>query len=296
MTPPNDSYYSSLPPGVTSHYVMVGDARTHYLEAGAEHVDADVVVLLHSAEYGGRAMFSWARNLGELGKHFHVYAPDMLGFGGTDKVYDFAQQWDARMMHIQRFLDTLCVPKAHFGGASFSAGLLQGIAAMNPCPWNILSIISISGGGTFFYPDNPASHILRNYDGTKEWMKDLLKVLFYDERWWTDEIVEERWRASIEPGAWEAVSASRFRRPGLERGQPPAPPPVTQITVPVLLVGGQYDQLHSREVQDELHKQIPNSELKIFPSARHNPHIEHCDEFNRLAVDFLLRNSSKKRG
>ena len=295
MTTPSKSTSLPFPPGVTSHYVMVGDTRTHYLETGPEHLDADVVVLLHSAEYGGRATFSWARNLEELGKHFHVYAPDMLGFGGTDKVYDFAKQWDARMRHIQRVLDTLCVSEAHFVGASFSGGLLQGIAAMDPCPWNILSIISISGGGAFFYPDNSASHILRNYDGTKEQMKDLLKVLFYDERWWTDQIVEERWRASIEPGSWEAVSASRFRRPGLERGQPAAPPPVSKISVPTLLVGGADDLLHSSEVLEELHKQIPNSEIKVFSSSRHNPHIEHSDEFNRLAVDFLLRHSSKKR-
>lgn len=201
MTAGSAATPSPLPPGVTSHYVMVGDVRTHYLEAGAELVDADVVVFLHSAEYGGRAMFSWALNLGEIGKRFHVYAPDMLGYGGTDKVYDFTRQWDARMLHIQRFLHTICIPEAHFVGASFAGGLLQGIAAMDPCPLNILSIISISGGGAFFYPDNSASHTLRNYDATKEWMKDLLKVLFYDERWWTDEIVEERWKASIEGGA-----------------------------------------------------------------------------------------------
>ena len=238
-------------------------------------------------------MFSWAWNLGELGKHFHVYAPDMLGFGGTDKVYDFTRQWNARTSHIQRFIHTLCIPEAHFVGASFSGGLLQGIAATDPRPWNLLSIISISGGGDFFYPDNPASHTLRNYDGTKERMQDLLHVLFYDQRWWTDEIVEERWRASIEPGAWEAISASRFRRPGLERGQPPAPPDLSKITVPTFLVCGDQDQLNSPTVQEELHQRIPNSELKVFSPARHNPHIEHADEFNRLAVDFLLRHSSK---
>ena len=44
-----------LPPGVSSHYVMVGDIRTHYLEAG----QGEPIILLHSAEFGGRAEFSW---------------------------------------------------------------------------------------------------------------------------------------------------------------------------------------------------------------------------------------------
>ena len=53
--------------------------------------------------------------------------------------------------------------------------------------------------------------------------------------------------------------------------------------------------MHSPAVNEELHKQIPNSELKIFSPAKHSPHIEHADEFNRLAADFLLRHSSGKR-
>ena len=286
-----------LPAGVSSHFLMVGDIRTHYLEAGAEHEDADVVILLHSAEYGARARYSWTNNIAEFAKHFHVYAPDMIGFGETDKLHDFTRQWDTRMYHIQRFMHTLCIPEAHFLGSSFSAGLLQRVAAMDPRPWNIISVICISGGSVagIGLPDSAASKTLQGYDGTREWMKDLLKLLNYDERWWTDDILDEKWKASIEPGAWEALSVSRFMRPGAIRSPAPPPPDLSKITLPTMIVCGREDELRTPEAQMELHRRIPDSEFKMFSPAKHNSHIEHADGFNKLALDFLTRHSTRKR-
>src|SRR5206468_2404416 len=57
-----------LPEGVTSRYVMVGPIRTHYLEAGT----GEPLILLHSAEFGGRAEFSWRYNIATLAERFHV--------------------------------------------------------------------------------------------------------------------------------------------------------------------------------------------------------------------------------
>ena len=71
---------------VHSRYVMVDGVRTHYLEAG----DGPAVVLLHSGEFGGCAELSWEFNIVALAGHFRVLAPDWLGFGRTDKLFDFA--------------------------------------------------------------------------------------------------------------------------------------------------------------------------------------------------------------
>ncbi|HXG37001.1 MAG TPA: alpha/beta fold hydrolase [Dehalococcoidia bacterium] len=276
---------SQLPPGIASRFAMVGDIRTHYLEGG----QGEAVVLLHSAEFGGRSEFSWRYNLAALAERFHVYAVDMVGFGRTDKLFSFTDQWGLRVRHIQRFLETLCIPAAHFIGNSFSGGLIQRVATMRPCPWNILSIISVSGGG--HSPDNEYRRILNNYNGNREEMRRILQVLFWDERWWAEEIVEERWRASIEPGAWEAVAAARFGRPGHEKPFRSETADVSLIECPVLIVGGDQDLLREPGCWEDLHRRIPNSELHIFSPARHMPHIEFAEEFNRLAIDFLRRHS-----
>ena len=71
---------------IHSRYVNVDGVKTHYLEGG----DGPTVVLWHSGEFGGAAELSWEFLMPVLAKHFHVVAPDWLGFGRTDKVYDFA--------------------------------------------------------------------------------------------------------------------------------------------------------------------------------------------------------------
>ena len=288
-----DASNGKLAAGITSHYCMVGDVRTHYLEAGAEHgYNKDIVIMLHSAEFGARAVYSFLWNMNEIGKHFHVFAPDMIGFGETDKVHDFVKNWDNRVTHIHDFCETLCIPEAHFIGSSFSGGLIQRVALMDPCPWPILSIISISGGGAF--PDSPARRVLLGYDGTEPWMKKLLQMLCNDEKWWTDEIVKKKWEASIEPGAWEALSAPRFTRPGLEREVAPPPPDVSKITQPTFITAGDLDELRVPNAKEELHAAIPGSEFKMFSPSKHNPHFECADEWNELAIDFLLRNRKNK--
>jgi pimeloyl-ACP methyl ester carboxylesterase len=186
-------------------------------------------------------------------------------------------------------MEALCLESAHFVGNSFGGSVIQTVAAQERPAWNVRSIISVGGGG--HAPDNDARKVLTHYDGSREGMRRILEVMFWDARWWAEEIVEERWRASIEPGAWEAVAAVRLAVPGVERGFGSAREDPSRIRVPTLIVGGDQDILREPGCWQDLHARIPGSELKIFCPARHCPHIEFADEFNRLAIDFLRRQS-----
>jgi pimeloyl-ACP methyl ester carboxylesterase len=66
--------------------LLVGDIQTHYLEAG----EGPHLVLLHGGEYGASAETTWKFSIGPLAEKFHVVAPDMLGYGLTDKIYSFS--------------------------------------------------------------------------------------------------------------------------------------------------------------------------------------------------------------
>ena len=216
---------SDLPSEVVSQFIQVGDIRTHYLEtmpADGQASVKEVVVLIHSAEFGGRAEFSWRYNIGEIGKHFHVYAPDMAGFGRTDMVYSFTNPVGFRIRHLRRFMETVGIEQAHFIGNSFGGGLVLQMAAEQVMAQTILSVVAISGGGKA--PDNDARKLLTGYNGGREEMREILRVLFFDERWWAEEMVEEHWRASREPGVWETCAAARLAPKGEERGFRPVRP------------------------------------------------------------------------
>lgn len=277
---------TNVPLEVTSKFVVANGVRTHYLEAG----QGEPLILIHSGEFSGRAEFSWRYNITALAEYFHVYAPDVVGFGRTEKLFNFADPRGYRIQHVKSFMDVLGIESAHFMGNSFGGGLIHDVATQEQPPWRIRSFVSVNGGGNA--PDNDARKTMNDYDGSREWMKRVLQVLFYDPKWWTDDILEERWRASVEPGAWEAVAAVRFSGPGARKDFGPARGKPESIKVPTLVVGTDRDPMREPGCWEDLHRQIPNSELKIFSPGHHCPHIEHADEFNRVAVEFLKRASA----
>jgi 2-hydroxymuconate-semialdehyde hydrolase len=282
-----------LPAGVQGRFIQVDGIRTHYLESRPEDREGrDPVVLVHSGEFGARAELSWRYNLAELAKHFHVYAPDLVGFGRTERLYSFSDPAGFRIRHLRRFLETLDIGPAHFIGNSFGGSLTLAVAATPQPAWPIRSIVAVSGGG--HAPDNEARRVLTGYTGKREEMRDILKVLFFDERWWADDLVEERWRASREPGVWEAGAAARLAPEGLVRGFQSQRPDYTKIRCPVLVVAGEHDLLRPPNYWKELEAAIPQSTVNIFARARHCAHIEHADAFNQLAIDFLKGQAARR--
>ncbi len=278
---------TNLPEGVKSNFVQVGDIRTHYLEAGPPDAGKGCVsvLLIHSGEFGARAEFSWRYNISEVGKHFHVVAPDLVGFGSTDLVYSFSDPVGFRMGHLRRFVEALDLGPVHLIGNSYGGGLALQIAAEQTLGLPVRTVAVVSGGGKA--PDNDARKVLTRYNGRREEMREILRVLFYSERWWSDEVVEERWQASREPGVWEACAVARLAPEGKAQGFRPVRPDYGKIECPVLIVGGAQDLLRLSNYAEELQKQIPGSSVHIFDRSRHSSHIEHAESFNQLAINFF---------
>jgi len=268
-----------------SRNIWVNGIRTHFLEAG----DAkETLVMLHSAEFSGSAEFSWKYNIDALATKFHVYCPDMVGFGKTEKVFDFENPNGFRLGQLRAWMDALGIGKAHFMGCSWSANQLLSVAASHSNIFEIDRIVAVSGG---YGPNMDVRKALTAYVPTKENMKSLLKILFNNEKWFTDPYLENRYRASIDVGAWEAVAAARFGPPGQEKPWKGIGASVdySRIEKDLLLVGGSMDELAPPEAIKEIHTKTKNSEMHIFPDSKHCPQIECSQEFNELAISFLSR-------
>ncbi|HEX2727921.1 MAG TPA: alpha/beta hydrolase [Beijerinckiaceae bacterium] len=270
-------------------YCLVDGIRTHYFEAGTEHRGRrPSVLLLHSAEYGGAAEFSWEFNIEALAQRYHVVAPDHLGFGLTDKIFDFNGQFERRIAHIRRFLEVGGVSRVHVMGSSMSGGMSLAVAARQEPDWPIVTLTVCSGGGDA--PDNEARRILNTYDGTREHMRRIVEVMFVDRKWAEDEAyIERRWEMATLPGAWEATSAARFKAPF--RG-PPARRErdniaYAAIRVPTLVFAGRLDPLRKPNYTDEFVPLIPDASLHMFERAAHMGNIECADEFNTTVLQFL---------
>jgi pimeloyl-ACP methyl ester carboxylesterase len=263
--------------------IQVDGLATSYLEAG----QGDPVVLLHGGEFGVNAEIAWENNIAALAAHHRVLAPDMLGFGDSAKVVDFNDGRGMRIRHIARFCETVGVDSAHFVGNSMGAVNLFVDATSQAPMIPARSLVMICGGGEI--QRNEHSAALYDYDATLSGMRRIVTALFFDPSYPADDAyVQRRYESSIAPGAWEALAAARFRRPGLE---PPSLPSskrsYERIAVPTLVVEGEGDKLLPPGWAAEIAAQIPGGRSLVVPKAGHCPQIEQSSVVNHVLVDFL---------
>jgi len=245
------------------------------------------VVLLHGGEFGVSADLGWENNIAALAEHYRVLALDMLGFGESAKVIDFNDGRGMRIRHIARFCDAVGLTSAHFVGNSMGAVNMFVDATSQAPLLPARSMVMICGGGEI--QRNEHSAALYDYDATVPGMRKIVAALFHDKAFPADAAyVQRRYESSIAPGAWEALAAARFRRPGLD------PPPLPsskraydRIAVPTLLVEGACDKLLPDGWAAEIAAQIPQGRSAVIQDAGHCPQIEQPDAVNDLLLSFL---------
>lgn len=262
---------------------VVDGLVTSYLEAG----EGDPVVLLHGGEFGASAELGWERNIAALAAHYRVLAPDMLGFGQSAKVVDFNDGRGMRIRHVTRFCAALGIDSAHFVGNSMGAIMLLTHTTSGSPVLPVRTMVVICGGGEI--QRNRYVDALYDYDATLPAMRRIVEALFYDASYPVDDdYVRRRYESSIAPGAWEAVAAARFRRPGA------APPPTPssarayqRIDVPTLVVEGGGDKLLPVGWAKQVADQIPGGRSAVVDAAGHCPQIEQPAVVNDLLLEFL---------
>jgi len=264
--------------------VTTGDIKTHFLEAGS----GPDLILLHGGEYGASAEITWRYNIEALAAKFHVVAPDLLGWGQTDKIYSFSDPAGFRIKHLQRFLETLAIGEAFFVGNSAGGGLILRGAVRRPAPWRIRKMVTICGNASVFKTTSQAD--LENYTPSLENMKKIVALLYHDPKWRSDDNIRERYESSIVPGAWEALSAARLRSPA-HRARSTTEEFVKQLArldIPLLIVSCEHDPLNQSDWDVNFQKIVPGSKLHRFMRSAHEPQIEETEEFNRVLIEFLL--------
>ena len=284
---------------IHSRFVEVDGINTHYLEAGP--AGAPTVALLHSGEFGGCAEISWEFTIPALAEHFRVIAPDWLGFGRTDKVYDFADARGRVFRHMARFFEVVGVDEADFIGNSMGGSNLARIVCEPPPILPVRSAVLCSGGG--FTPLTEERKTLLAYDGTDAAMRALLHAMLHDPKWGDDAgYVARRQEIALLPGAFECASAPRLKRPepekkatdakGAQSAQSFGTPDTNdyeKIAVPVLVIAGANDPLREPGYSAKLAARIADCEHHVYEDCGHCPNIEQADRFNAHAIDFLKR-------
>lgn len=264
--------------------VAVNALPTSYIEAGDP--EAPSVVLLHDGAYGSNAGLCWDSIIPLLCDRYRLIAPDLLGFGGSAKVFAFDRDpLNQRIRHIAALCDVLQLDRPAFVGASFGGGMVLRGAADGTLAMR--AGVSVSGpGGLHMIPERFAR--LQDYQPSEEAAREIAEQFAVSV---SGEAVRRRFESSMTTGHWETLSAARLRNPAAEAAtgdfRSAYRTALAGIDVPVLLVAGAEDPLLEPGWAGEMAGLIPGARAEEVAGGRHLPHLDHPEAVAAMIRTFL---------
>jgi 2-hydroxymuconate-semialdehyde hydrolase len=104
--------------GITTNYHDVGEGPP--------------VLLIHGSGPGVSAFANWRLTFRDLATSFRLLAPDMLGFGYTDRAADGVYTSERWLDQLVGFLDAMDVDRVHVIGNSFGGSMALALAIGHP--------------------------------------------------------------------------------------------------------------------------------------------------------------------
>jgi 2-hydroxymuconate-semialdehyde hydrolase len=243
------------------------------------------ICLLHGSGPGVSAWANWRTVIPELAKHRRVIAPDMVGFGYTERPMGINYGLDTWIGHAVGIFDSLGVQQVDLVGNSFGGALALALAIRHPA--RIRRLVLMGSAGVSF-PLTEGLNAVWGYTPSIQNMRALLDIFAYDRNLVNDALAELRYQASIRPGVQEAY-ASMFPPPRQKSidALASAEGQIAEIPHPTLIIHGREDKVVPPASSLRLFELIPNAQLHMFGKCGHWTQIEHASRFARLVVDFV---------
>lgn len=231
--------------GIESLRLDVAGRRAHYLKAGRGRA----VILLHG---GASDCRDWLPTIEALADRFTFYAPDLIGFGRSERdekgyyLGDFSD-------FVLGFIDALQLEKPSLVGHSFGARVCLDVALKGQEKVSRLVLADASGLAKISWLGNAlfaGSSGLRRLLGHRQPFPRFL---------------------SKEGEDYNGVSDDTLR--GLK--------------VPTLLVWKRHDLYLPVAIARRASKLIPGAKLVVLPGLGHAPNKQDRETFNKLLVEFL---------
>lgn len=271
---------STSSPEIGSTIVANGIA-TNYHDAG----NGRPVLLIHGSGPGVTAWANWRLVLPALAQSCRVIAPDMVGFGYTERPVGVQYTLDTWVAHLLGLLDALGIEQADVVGNSFGGSVALALAIRHP--QRVRRLVLMGSVGVPF-DITPELDRVWGYQPSFKEMRELLDIFAWDRSLATDELAELRYQASIRPGFQEAF-ASLFPAPRQRWVDALASPEADIRALPhkTLIIHGRDDRIIPLSNSLTLNRWIDDSQLHVFGRCGHWVQIEHSTVFNRLVADFL---------
>jgi pimeloyl-ACP methyl ester carboxylesterase len=267
-------------PATESKQVEIFGQKIYYLEAGAASNPA--VILLHGL---GGDMSQWAATVPALAGKYHVYVPDQVGFGKSDKPIT-----NYRVAMLVEFLDVFCrklgVQKATLVGNSLGGWTAAAFAVAHPEKVDKLVLVDAAGytpkrwGG----PEMTREVLAGLNPSTTEDFKRLLGLVLYNKAILNDQFIETALANKLKRG--DGYTINSFIE-SILRGEDFLDGKVKTVKAPTLVIWGKEDGLTPLGIGKAFVEDIPGAQLVVIDNCGHVPQMEKAAEFNSALLKFL---------
>lgn len=261
--------------------IVANGIVTNYHDVGAGFP----VLMIHGSGPGVSAWANWRLTIPALAAQRRVIAPDMVGFGFSERPAGIRYNMDTWVAQAVGLLDALDIEQADLVGNSFGGGLALALAIRYPK--RVRRLVLMGAAGVSF-PITPGLDAVWGYTPSIANMRKLLDVFAFDRTLMSDELAELRYRASIQPGFQEAFSAMfpAPRQNGVE-ALASREEDIRALPHETLVVHGREDQVLPLSNSLTLAQWISRSQLHVFGRCGHWTQIEHAARFSQLVGNFL---------
>jgi len=265
--------------GVRSGHLQAGTCRLRYLESGG----GPPLVLVHGL--GSHAMQDWGRLVAPLGRSYHVYAPDLPGFGRSERPgaadYGVPMQVEA----VRAFMVAVGVTRARVAGNSMGGWIVARLAGEHPELVERLVVVAPAG----MRPDAAApipAEVLLPHD--EEGVRRLVAAVRHKPpalpSFLARDILARRLREEwIVRRTLESMRAGRDWLDGT----------LGHADMPVLIVWGKQDRLIPVAYAAPLQAEFQHASVELLDGCGHVPMADCPEAFDRAMTAFLAADTAR---
>ncbi len=261
--------------------VQAAGITTNYHDVG----DGFPALFIHGSGPGVSAWANWRLVMPALSERLRVIAPDMAGFGFSERPAGIRYDLDTWVAQAIRLLDALGLEQADVVGNSFGGALALAMAIRHP--QRVRRLVLMGSVGVPFDITEGLDAVW-GYTPSFENMRRIMDYFAWDRSLVNDELAELRYRASIRPGFQESFGAM-FPAPRQRWVDALASREEHIRALPheTLIVHGRDDRVIPLLTSLKLVEWIDRSQLHVYGRCGHWTQIEHAARFAKLVGDFL---------
>lgn len=243
-----------------------------------------VVVLLHGFDSNS---LEFRALLPQLCGRATVFAPDLLGWGLTEKPTDVAYGPAAKREHLRAYV--ACVAggrRVTLVGASIGGAIAIDFALEHPHLVDGLVLVDAQA-----YQDRPRSGLLNalpvlasvGADVLRStWLRRMALNMSYEDRAFCSEDALKMGALHVETDGWKAAAVDFILAEGYcVSGR------VKEVEAPTLVLWGRGDRILPVENAQRFAEDIPGATVTIIDECGHSPHIEKAAIVAEYILDFL---------